>query len=89
MACVADITERRQSQEALKESEEKYRTLVEMSPDGVVSLDVEGHIIDYNVGVCHLLGYGPEKMKEMDFKDLLGAATAEELPFLYEQALKE
>ena len=37
-----DVTERRQAQEALRESEEKYRTLVETSPDAVVMADLTG-----------------------------------------------
>lgn len=43
-----DITERRQAQDALKASEERFRTLFEKSPEGVVLLDLEGNIIDIN-----------------------------------------
>lgn len=41
---VEDITAQMRAEEALRQSEEKYRTLVEMSPDAVIMTDLEGHV---------------------------------------------
>jgi PAS domain S-box-containing protein len=54
---VRDITSGRQAEEALRESEEKYRRLVESTTDWVWSVDAEGHHTFSNRAVKHLLGY--------------------------------
>ena len=43
LALFRDVTERRQAQMALQESEEKYKTLVETLPDAVIMADMAGH----------------------------------------------
>ncbi len=51
-----DITERNLALEALKESEEKFRTLYEQMAQGVVYHDCEGKIISINKSACDILG---------------------------------
>lgn len=43
-----DITERQQAEQALSESEEKFRSFVEQSSEGVVLLDEGGRVIEWN-----------------------------------------
>lgn len=45
-----DITLSKQTEKALTESEEKFRTFIQQSLDGIVLLDEEGHIIEWNQG---------------------------------------
>lgn len=65
-----DITERKQAQEALQKSEERYRTLYESSRDGIVAVDLNGYITECNQAYADMLGYSREELKEIRFIDL-------------------
>jgi PAS domain S-box-containing protein len=65
-----DITERKQVQETLRLSEERFRSLFEHSPVAYQSLDREGRFIDVNQKLCHLLGYEKEELLGREFGDL-------------------
>jgi len=52
-----DISERKQAEEALLESEEKYRTVLEANPDPVVVYDIEGNVIYFNPAFTRVFGW--------------------------------
>lgn len=54
--------ERRKAEMALKESEEKFRSLVEYAADGIFLHDHEGKILDVNRSACEALGYSREEL---------------------------
>lgn len=57
-----DITERRQAEVALARKEELYRTLFELSPDGIVVGDASGTILDANLAICQAFGYSRKEL---------------------------
>jgi len=50
-----DITERKQTEEKLRDSEEKYRNLVEMGPDAVITVNLEGLITSCNTAALKMI----------------------------------
>jgi len=62
-----DITERRQTEIALMESEEKYRNLYKNSPNAVVLTDKNGVILDVNSSAEKILGYGKSELKGRNY----------------------
>ncbi len=57
-----EITERKKAEEALQESEERYRDLYEQSPDAYFSVGADGIIRRANLRATELLGYSREEL---------------------------
>jgi PAS domain S-box-containing protein len=57
-----DITERRMNEVSLRESEEKYRTILENIEEGYYEVDLKGNIIFCNDYLCKILGYPREEL---------------------------
>ena len=54
--------ERRQAEEALRASEERFRLMFELSPEAIVLLDVKGNVLNINGRVSDWLGYTPDEV---------------------------
>lgn len=59
---VLDVTERKKSEEALRESEQRFRTLVETMNDGLAAVDENGSVTYVNQRYADLLGYSREEI---------------------------
>jgi len=59
---IHDITERRRTEDALRESEKRYRTLFEESRDAIYTTSQEGEILDANESMLNLFGYSRGEM---------------------------
>jgi diguanylate cyclase (GGDEF)-like protein/PAS domain S-box-containing protein len=57
-----DITERKQVEEALWESEERYRNILESIEEGYYEVDIAGNFTFFNDSLCALLGYSRDEL---------------------------
>jgi PAS domain S-box-containing protein len=58
-----DITRRKRAEEALRESEERYRSLFDAATDGIATADIEtGKILDCNPALATMVGRRPEEL---------------------------
>ena len=87
VAVTADITPRKRSEEALRESEEKYRLLVENQSDMVVKVDQQGRFLFVSPSYCKIFGKTEEELLGKTFMPLVHkedqAATAKAMEKLY------
>jgi PAS domain S-box-containing protein len=65
----SDVTKRKQAEEALRKSEEKYRTVLEVNPDPVALYDIEGKVSYINPAFEQRFGWNFEEVvgKRIDF----------------------
>lgn len=74
-----DITERKRTEEARRESEARYRTLFEYAPDGLVISDAKGYYLDANTSICRMLGYTRDELIGLHSSDIV---VPDEIPHI-------
>ncbi len=62
LSIASDITDRKKAEEIIKESEEKYRTLIETSSNAIILLNLEGKLQFVNKLSATMFGYRPQKI---------------------------
>jgi PAS domain S-box-containing protein len=64
-----DITERKQAEELLRQSEARFRTIFKESPLGIKLVALNGRILESNPALQEMLGYSADELGEMSFTD--------------------
>ncbi|HET7010150.1 MAG TPA: PAS domain S-box protein [Anaerolineales bacterium] len=82
LGIMADITRRRQTEAALRESEEKFRSLAEESPN-MIFINQAGRVVYANPQAAEVMGYTRDEMLDPDF-DFLKLVAPESRPTVLE-----
>lgn len=75
-----DITQIKQAQDALEESETRFRSLIDQAADAIVVMDLDGSIVMANRSACYSLGYGTEDILKINVDALVPGLTLPDAP---------
>jgi PAS domain S-box-containing protein len=87
LSFIRDVTERNLANKALRESEEKYRTLVERANDGLIIFQ-EGIAKYANTRMAEIFGYKNEEIIGISFTDFIAPDERPKLMELYQKRVK-
>ena len=85
---VRDISERKAAEEALRESERKYRTILETIADGYHEVDLAGNLTLVNDSMCEIFGYPREELLGVNFRKLMDEDNAKSIFQAYNQVYR-
>jgi PAS domain S-box-containing protein len=79
---VIDITERKATEEALLQSEERFRNVFERTALGIAIGDMEGRVIECNLALERMLQYSKDELRGKLFSDFTHPSDVKLVPFL-------
>ena len=83
-----EITEHKQTERALRESEERFHNVFEEAPIGMAVVSLEGTLLQVNKAFCEMLGYGEQELAGRSFSSITHHDDIERGRLLAMQALK-
>lgn len=78
LAMARDVTERKEAQRLLAESERRFRQLFDRSVEAIFLHDAEGRIVECNAEACNSLGYTREELLSLSVEDFAVDVLSEE-----------
>ncbi len=84
-----DITERNEAQDALKQSEERYRTILEEMQDGYFEVDLDGNFTFVNDANCRQLRYSREELVGSNYRIIIESDDVENVYKVFNQVYRE
>jgi PAS domain S-box-containing protein len=85
IASITDLTLRKKTEEALKESEEKYRTIIESIDEGYFEADIAGKITFINEPMSHILGLAKQQLLGLNARQLFDRKDSRKIYLLFHE----
>ncbi len=85
---ITDITDRKKAEDALREREEKYRTILESIEDGYFEQDLAGSFIFVNDSMSRIYGYSKEELIGLNYKQYTDLVSGRKCFHAYENIYK-
>jgi two-component system cell cycle sensor histidine kinase/response regulator CckA len=85
LGLIEDITEHKIAEQAVRESEEKYRNILEGIEEGYFEVDLKGNLTFYNSAMCNILGYTADELKTKNNRDYTSPKTARKIAKIFNQ----
>ena len=80
-----DITHRKITEQALKESERRYRTIIENIEDGYYEVDLAGNYTFFNDAMTHIIGYTRDELMGMNNREYMDEYNAKQVFEVFNQ----
>ena len=79
LVAFVDMTERKQTENTLRERETRYRTILQTAIDGFWITDIEGHFLEVNAAYSKMSGYSHAELLAMNISDIEANEKPEEI----------
>jgi two-component system cell cycle sensor histidine kinase/response regulator CckA len=83
-----DVTEQKEAEKALRESEEKYRNILETMEEGYYQVDLAGNCTFFNEALCRNLGYSGDELMGMNYREYMPPETVNEIYAIYNEVYR-
>lgn len=88
LASAIDISAAKSAELQMRQSEEKYRNLVEQASDGIVITDLDGNIIEVNNSICRMSGYTEKEMQGQHLYKFIPEEDIEKKPLRIQELMQ-
>ncbi len=70
IAFIRDMTEKKETEKALRDSEEKYGEILDTIEEGYYEVDLNGHFTGFNDATLRMLGYAQDELMGMNYRQI-------------------